>query len=92
MLDIECIDDDMIGDELMGKLRFPIRQKLQELPPDARLATWDEDFPLTDVSRSTWKLRSLLAVVFHRCQACGGCRQAFGQPYCWQAKCLCAAP
>jgi hypothetical protein len=49
-LEIECIDDDYIGDELMGKLSFPIAEKLRELPPDARLATWDDDFPLTDVA------------------------------------------
>lgn len=49
MLEIDCIDDDVIGDELMGKLSFPIAEKLRELPPDARLATWDGDFPLTDV-------------------------------------------
>ena len=49
VLEIECIDDDMIGDELLGKLHFPLMEKLRELPPDARLATWDGDFPLTEV-------------------------------------------
>jgi hypothetical protein len=50
VLEIECIDDDTIGDELLGKLSFPIMEKLRELPPDARLATFDGDFPLYDVS------------------------------------------
>jgi hypothetical protein len=50
VLEIECIDDDMIGDELLGKLHFPLMEKLRELPPDARLATFDGDFPLYDVA------------------------------------------
>ena len=53
VLEIECIDDDMIGDELLGKLHFPLMEKLRELPPDARLATWDGDFPLTEVCAVT---------------------------------------
>ncbi len=49
-LEIECFDDDKLGgNDFMGRLTFPLRQKLEELPPDARLATWSGDFLLRDV-------------------------------------------
>jgi len=64
VLEIDCIDDDVIGDELMGKLSFPIAEKLRELPPDARLATWDGDFPLTDVRGLCTSIYALLVVSY----------------------------
>ena len=65
MLEIECIDDDMIGDELLGKLHFPLMEKLRELPPDARLATWDGDFPLTEVRLPSCTPSAVSASVCH---------------------------
>lgn len=52
-LEIVCTDDDMIGDELMGKFSFPILDKLQELPSDCTDATWSGDFRLFDVTLPT---------------------------------------
>ena len=46
---MDCMDDDMIGDELLGKFAFPIQERLNELPPGATEAKWKEDFRLTDV-------------------------------------------
>lgn len=49
-LKIDCMDDDMIGDELLGKFSLPIAERLRELAPQCTDATWKEDFPLTDVA------------------------------------------
>jgi len=49
-LEISCIDDDMIGDELLGKFSFPIAERLKELPAGATEAKWEDNFHLTEVA------------------------------------------
>lgn len=49
-LRIDCMDDDLIGDELLGKFSFSILDELKQLPADCTDATWSGDYRLTDVA------------------------------------------